>query len=90
MINVGDKVRDLVTGFEGIVVGKTEWINNCVTVGVKPRVKDDGTIIEAHWFDVPQLELIERNVVARTSQNVGGPEKNGKPTIMHPYWAMHR
>ncbi len=36
-IKLGDKVRCKITGFTGIVVAKTEFINGCVQYNVAPR-----------------------------------------------------
>ena len=34
--NLGDRVRDEITGFEGVVVVRSQWLNNCNTYGVQP------------------------------------------------------
>lgn len=81
MANLGDRVKDKVTGFEGIVIGKSKWLNNCDTVGVKGKVKEDGTVPEAVWFDEMQVEVIEENVIKRVSQNTGGFGKNETPKL---------
>ena len=30
MFKMRDEVTDIITGFTGIVVGKTEWLNGCI------------------------------------------------------------
>jgi hypothetical protein len=37
MIRLGDRVKDLVTGIEGIAVASTEWLNGCVRFTVEYR-----------------------------------------------------
>lgn len=56
-IRLGDKVRDLITGYEGIVVAKIEYPNGCIQFGVKARVKE-AAIKEAEYIDEDQLKRI--------------------------------
>lgn len=37
---LGDRVKDRVSGFEGIVFHRSEWLTNCNTYGVKPTKLD--------------------------------------------------
>ena len=59
MIKLGMKVRDTVSGFEGIVTAITEWLNGCVRVSVQPRVDKDGKMPDNVTFDVEQLVEID-------------------------------
>jgi heat shock protein HspQ len=59
MIKIGDIVKCIVTGFEGIVIGYAKYAHNCDTLQVKPNQLDsDGKPKDAIWFDLPQLEKI--------------------------------
>lgn len=73
MIALGSKVKDKVTGFEGIAIGRSTFLNGCARVGVQPKIGADGKIIDASWFDEPQLETVEANVVPQGAQDTGGP-----------------
>ncbi len=81
--NLGDKVRDLVTGFSGIVVGHTVWLTGCDTYVVNPQVIHEGKPVQSTTFDDHALELIEKEAVklpdakAAKAQKakVGGPER---------------
>lgn len=53
-IKLGDKVKDSITGFEGIVIARIEYLNGCIQFGVKARVKD-ATLKEAEYIDKDQL-----------------------------------
>lgn len=57
-INVGDVVRDTVTGFEGIAVAITKWLHGCMRITVQPQKLHDGKPIEPQTFDAPQLVLV--------------------------------
>lgn len=58
-VQLGDLVRDRLSGFTGIAYGKNEWLNKCVRYSVHPRELKDGKPIEPQWFDVEQLEVVE-------------------------------
>jgi hypothetical protein len=76
MINLGDKVKDVVTGLTGIAVAKTHYLQGCTRIGVQPQELKDGKPVEASWFDEPQLEVVEAGVVKPRSEegkNPGGP-----------------
>lgn len=66
-IRLGDRVRDRITGFQGIVVGITAYLYMCNRPIVQPEgLTPDGKQIESLSFDEPQLEIIERGVIAAT------------------------
>lgn len=58
-IELGQKVRDTITGMEGIAIARTEWMNGCVRVTVRPQVLKDGVPVDSQTFDEPQLEVAQ-------------------------------
>jgi len=74
-VKLGAEYRDRVTGFKGICIGKTDWLNGCATVGLKAKVDKEGKEREALWVDVQQIEFV-KNVLNEGSKATGGP----KPT----------
>jgi hypothetical protein len=59
-VQLGDLARDRLTGFQGVVVGITSWINSCRHVGIKPQTLDkNGEPRECKWFDEPQVDVVE-------------------------------
>jgi hypothetical protein len=50
-VNMGDRVRDSITGFKGIVVGISEFLHVCRYVGVQSEDLVDGKPLEVEWFD---------------------------------------
>lgn len=56
-INLGDEVRDQITGFEGVVTGKVRYISGCDQLLVQPPVKD-GDFKEAHWIDIDRCRVV--------------------------------
>ena len=73
MIQFGDKVRDRVTGFEGIIIAKTEWFNGCIRYMVQPQDVKDGKMAEAQAFDEEQLDVVTPQAVERRQRQTGGP-----------------
>lgn len=59
----GDVVRDRITGFRGVVVARTEWLNGCVRVTVQPQELREGKPVESQGFDVEQVEVVGARVV---------------------------
>ncbi len=72
-INLGDKVKDSVTGFTGIVVALHKWLHGCTRCTVQPAVGKDGKLPEANAFDMPQLVVISKNKVKVGQGKTGGP-----------------
>ena len=72
-IQLGDKARDTVTGFEGICVARTDWISGCARLTLQPPTGKDGKIPDAQTFDEPMLALVKRAALAVGPKNSGGP-----------------
>jgi len=73
---LGDKVRDTVTGFVGIITGISFWLNGCVQCGVKPPVDKDGKVLDAEWFDDQQLEIVKAERKRAAPAETGGPQRD--------------
>jgi hypothetical protein len=54
-IQLGQEVRDTISGFEGVVIAVTNWLYGCRRITVQPRDMKDGKPIESCTFDEPQL-----------------------------------
>jgi len=52
---LGEKVRDKVTGLEGVVIGRANHISGCDTFGVQSSVLKDGVPADCKYFDEPRL-----------------------------------
>lgn len=73
--NLGDRLKDKITGFEGIATGRHQWINNCNTYSVRPQTLKDGAPQDPHAFDEPQLDLVEEKAIPITNRRTGGPDR---------------
>ena len=75
MIKLGDKVKDYITGFEGIAIAKVFYLNGCISYQVKSQKLYNGKPLEAEWFD-------EQNLTTQSKATPGGPQ--ARPPEMHP------
>lgn len=73
-IELGDEVKDVVTGFQGIAVARTMWLHGCARVTVQPKGTDkNGKRYENDTFDEPQLEIVKKKKVEMGTAKTGGP-----------------
>lgn len=77
MIGMGDRVRDVVTGFTGVVIGRTSYINGCEQALVQPRVDDAGKCPDGMWIDVDRLGVVDKAAVTIARRSApGGPPRS--------------
>ena len=58
-VELGQTAKDTISGFKGVVIGRTEWLNGCVRVGLQPPVDKDGKVPDAYWIDIEQAEVLD-------------------------------
>ena len=74
-IELGARVKDVVTGFTGVVMGRAEHTTGCNTYGVFPVILKDGMPQDHVWFDEHRLKIVGQPVVLHRTekQKPGGP-----------------
>lgn len=83
MVNLGSRVRDTISGFEGIATGRTVYLNGCVSVLIEgPMVGKDRP---EQWIDEQRLEVIEQDAFqpSPSAATAGGPVY---PNAPHDPW----
>lgn len=81
----GDLVKDRVTGLEGIVTARTQFMNMCDRYTVQPRVKSQGEekIPNAYHIDVSDLVIVQENAAGLSPEERArwgtAPENGGPP-----------
>jgi hypothetical protein len=75
-VELGDQVRDKVTGFKGIVTGKAQYLTGCKQVMVTPKVGDDGKYVDACWLDVDRVEILGKEAIKIDVVDNGGPQQS--------------
>lgn len=88
-IGLGDRVKDPISGYQGIVVSVTAWLHGCIRVGVQAEALQDGKPVESSHFDQTQVVLVDAGVhspqvlavtdapAAETRRSSGGPAREG-------------
>jgi hypothetical protein len=72
MFKLGWTLKDKITGFEGTVVGRCEYISGCHQVLLVPKVNEKGEHRESHWFDESRCDRIgDSELVLNIGQNPG-------------------
>lgn len=85
-IILGNKVKCLVTGFEGIATMKTEYLNGCAAYFVVGKVNDNHEVPEL-WIDQHKLKVSGKGIAeevnkpakAANGKTPGGPVLRGIP-----------
>ena len=75
LITLGDRVKDIITGFEGVAIAKVEYLNGCIQYQVRPTGLKDGQPRDAHWIDISQL--------GHSPAGPGGPQ-DAPTSFAHP------
>jgi len=76
---LGDTLKDVVTGYKGIAMVRAEYFTGCVHYGLCPKNLKDGKIDEWEWIDQTRLVLVKnvKRVVLSETVNPSGPRCNG-------------
>lgn len=76
---IGLKVRDRISGFEGIVISNAGFLNACNRLLVQPKALEENTKLpESMAFDLPDLEVTGWGVLPipeKKGPSPGGPHK---------------
>lgn len=82
---LGSTGTDQITGFVGIIVGRSEWMTGCRQYCLCPKLAEDGAYRESQWFDEERIGIVSPEVAttpikkpARASD--GGPIPQSMPT----------
>lgn len=74
-IQLGNTVRDTVTGLVGIATSRVEYINGCVQYAVTPKMGADNKMPEAAYIDFQRLEFVDDGVAVKRSPT-GGAQRD--------------
>lgn len=79
-IKLGSRVRDIYTGFEGIAIGRTDWLYGCSRIAIESTTLDkDGKVMDAQWFDEQRIEVVKKKqpIMSKDSKSTtGGPQND--------------
>lgn len=83
-IKLGDKVKDKVTGYTGMVVIISKFLNGCTQCEVQAKCGKDNKIPETIGIDIQNLELIKSKKVKKKKDD-GPGGRNSKPIKLRGY-----
>ena len=77
MMKLGDRVKDNITGFKGILIAETHWLHGCVRHTIaSEKIDKDGDAVEM-TFDEGRVELVKPKAnKPRVVASSGGPRRN--------------
>ena len=88
MIRLGSRVKDSITGFTGIAIGRTDWLYGCSRICVEPeKLQKDGKAFESLWFDEQRIIVIKEmgpKVSKSSSATTGGPHNDNSSQRSDP------
>ena len=74
MVNLGDKVRDKITGIEGIATSRIEYMTGCTQFCLTIKAKKGADKYpESVYLDEDRLEVVEKAAVSFKVKTAGGP-----------------
>jgi hypothetical protein len=82
MIELGQMAKDKVTGFEGIITGRAQYIYGCDQYCLVPSVDKQRQVVKSEWFDEGRLEIIGRGILPKEVKvkKPGGPQRDAPKT----------
>lgn len=79
---LGDKLKDRVTGLVGVATVRSEHLFGCERYWIEPQqIGTDGKPIEGRWIDQDSLELVEAQVIKRQIYRVVSQEEAESTSI---------
>ncbi len=84
-IQLGDRVKDPITGITGIAIARTTWLHGCDRITIQPEgFNKEKKPYENITIDEPQLKIVKPKKVKRGSSKTGGPMSSPeqKPNIL--------
>ena len=77
MVDLGDRVKDKISGLKGVVVARCEWLYGCTRLTIQPEDVKNGKPVDTYCLDEPQLEIIKKKVIDQ-SEYTNGKSKNNR------------
>jgi hypothetical protein len=76
MLELGLKAKDKITGFEGILTARHQYITGCDQYTITPERDDKGDLQNSYQFDEGRIETSGTGVEIKDvqSETKGGPQ----------------
>lgn len=72
MFKLGWTAKDKITGFQGVITGRCEYLTGCNQVLLSPPVDEKGAHRDACWYDEQRCERVgDTEIVLDNGANPG-------------------
>jgi len=71
--NLGEELRDKITGYQGVVSARTEWLYGCRRYTVQSREMKDGKPVDSLTCDEMAMERVKVAPKGKKVASTGGP-----------------
>jgi hypothetical protein len=82
IFELGSEVKDKITGFQGILICRSEWLTGCNVYGIRSQELKDGKPMDTVHFDEDSIELLKTSKalakdakIATKKKKPGGPDR---------------
>lgn len=76
---LGKQGRDKITGFEGIITSRVEYLTGCNQLGITPKVDKEGKVLPTDYFDEHRIEVVGEGISLseiKDEKDPGGPNRD--------------
>ena len=75
-VKLGDKVRDSITGYEGVCTSIARFLNGCRRIGIQGNKLDkDNLPVDSYVVDETTVQVIEKKIFKTVQEDNGGPNE---------------
>lgn len=78
-VELGDEVRDVISGLSGIATGKAEYLTGCTQFSLsQKKLTKEGSLADTVWLDESRLRLVKKQAVKLpvAASSPGGPQQS--------------
>lgn len=61
-VELGDRAKDTISGFQGVVTAEYNYLNGCRRLQLNPETLHEGKPIDGFVFDEAQVEVVKKAV----------------------------
>lgn len=84
MIELGKRGKDKITGFEGIITGRCQYLYGCDQYLITPKVDKNGNKPDGQWMDEGRIGIMGEGVKAEEVQvEKGGGIHSDSPSVKY-------
>lgn len=78
---LGQDAEDVITGFKGVIIGRTQYLTQCNCYGIVPRgLTKEGKRFDCEWFDEPRIKAGKNKLtlIEPERKKTGGPSHSSE------------